>query len=143
MGMAAAPAPAPAGAVTASTAVARPAYDRAVVRDVGRRLGDEYATHVTEHFALVHMGDEAWAQQTDRLLEKAHTEFYKTFTEAGFKLRSVDERMIWVCFPDRGEFTDYALDADFLDMSWSQGYYSARTNLVAVIRSEQPAVAQA
>ena len=113
-----------------------PAYDQAAVSKLGERLGSGYGTHVTEHFALVHDGDLQWAQHTGRLLESAYAEFFRAFSEAGFKLDPVGQRMIWVCFPDREEFNDYALDADRLDMSWSQGYYSARTNLVAVIRTD-------
>jgi hypothetical protein len=97
-------------------------------------LGPEFDTHTTEHFLIVHAAEDAdWARRTGRLLERAHAEFHGMLGRAGFRPRPLRNRLVWVYFENRDRFQNYASDADQLDMSWSEGYYSARTNRVAVL----------
>jgi hypothetical protein len=109
--------------------------DPIVAEQITRKMGPGVDAHHTQHFTLLHPDHEAWAKHTGNLLEQAHAEFYRAFGAAGFDLRPVEKPLVWLCFPDREGFNEYAQVADRIDMSWSQGYYSARTNLVAVIQT--------
>lgn len=111
------------------------------------RFGIEFSASTTEHFLLVHPSDPDWAAETGEVLERAYTQFYRSFNEAGFTLQPVSSRLTWFCFTDHGQFNRYALEADSMDMSWLDGYYSSRTNRVTVVRSAgasiRPAMASA
>jgi hypothetical protein len=48
----------------------------------------------------------------------------------------------WVCFSDGGRFNSYALAADGMDLSWLSGYYSSKTNVVAIIKPHARAYMQ-
>ncbi len=109
--------------------------DPIIADQVTEKIGPGVDAHHTKHFTLLHPDHEVWAEHTGKLLEQAHDEFYRAFGAAGFKLKPVDKPLVWLCFPDREGFNDYAQVADRIDMSWSQGYYSARTNIVAVIQT--------
>ena len=100
-----------------------------------KQLGPAFAAHRTEHFALVHCGDGAWAQATGQLLERVHEEFYRAFAPATFALQSVRGPLPWVYFARQSDFTDYAFSADGMDMSWLDSYYSGRTNVVALVKA--------
>lgn len=97
-----------------------------------RNLGEEYAAYSTERFR-VYSTEEAWAHQVMTLLERTHDRFYDSFTSGGFDPEPIGERLVFLWFSDRDAFDDYALRADRADMSWSEGYYSARTNRVALV----------
>ena len=98
------------------------------------QLGADFATHITDHFVLAHAPDQAeWARRTGRLLESTHAEFRGTMQRAGFTLQPPPEKLTWIYFESRARFLDYARKADRLDMAWSEGYYSARTNRVALL----------
>src|SRR5690606_28209818 len=65
------------------------------------------------------------------LLEKTYERFYDAF--ADFAPEPTDTRLIAVLFDKHDAYVQYATDADRIDMSWSNGYYSARTNRVALV----------
>lgn len=101
-------------------------------RAVGRSAGF-LSTYATEHFQMVYTTNPAWARQTGRLLEQSHDQFYRSFTELGFTLRPTREKLGWICFTSREDFDRYTQEADKMDMSWLDEYYSARTNRVALV----------
>jgi hypothetical protein len=106
--------------------------------DLVGQIGARYTTHHTDHFMLVHAAGRGWADYTGQLLEKTYANFYSTFRNAGFTPRPANQRLVWVCFSQRDQFDDYALKADRMDMSWSKGYYSTRTNRVALLQRSTP-----
>ncbi len=99
------------------------------------QLGNDYWIRNSEHFLIVSSGEDRWANQASYLLERVYDQFYSAFSLAGYDLGPGKEKLIWICFPTLDEFVTYADLADNVDMSWSDGYYSARTNRVALIRT--------
>lgn len=85
----------------------------------------------SEHFVLVAGGDTD-AQSRLRLLETTFQEFYVNFEAAGFRLEKPAQSLICLVFANEDQFTQYALATDQVNMSWSRGYYSTRTNRVAL-----------
>lgn len=94
-------------------------------------LGPGFTSRSTGHFLIVE-ADPQWARRVGPMLEFTWKRFYDDFTRAGFHLRKPSHPLVWICFGTRGEFEQYARRADQMDMSWSEGYYSSRTNRVAL-----------
>jgi hypothetical protein len=65
---------------------------------------------------------------------------YAVFGDAGFRPAELSERLLCVIFGQQHEFADYARQVDRVDMSWSRGYYSARTNRIAIFDERTAAV---
>ncbi|MDD5458056.1 MAG: DUF1570 domain-containing protein [Phycisphaerae bacterium] len=96
-------------------------------------LGQKFSFIETDHFFIVFDSDENWAKQTGTILEDLHNGFYNTFEKAGYSLTPLSGRLMWVCFTDYKDFDNYASDADWMDNSWLDAYYSSRTNRVAMV----------
>ncbi len=90
-----------------------------------------YTRHVSEHFVLVTHAHEDLARARLELLEKTYERFYDAFED--FDPQPTDKRLIAVLFDRHDAYVQYATSADQIDMSWSNGYYSARTNRVALV----------
>ena len=93
----------------------------------------EWTSHTTNHFVLLTDAGKAWSAKAGQTLERTRGAFYRAFGDAGFGLLPLQERLVWVAFTQRDNFHQYALNIDRLDMSWSDGYYSTRTNRVALV----------
>ena len=98
------------------------------------RLGLDFSVHHTEHFVVLHRHDPRWALEASRLLEKTYTRFYECLGAIGLRPGPISTRLPCIGFDRRADYDRYAFAADRVDMSWSDGYYSARTNLVALIQ---------
>ncbi len=98
------------------------------------QLGSDYWIRPSEHFLILSSGEDRWAETAGYLLERVYYQFHSAFRSAGYGLEAEQEKLIWICFPTEDEFITYADLADKVDMSWSDGYYSARTNRVALIK---------
>lgn len=94
----------------------------------------------SEHFLMLHDTDDSAAQDRLGLLERTRERFFDAFEKAGFKPRHDHGALVCVLFDDRRDFDRYALEFDRADMSWSRGYYSARTNRVALLRWHDPVI---
>ncbi len=79
----------------------------------------------------------AYTPRTGNILEHAYGQFYRVFTQAGFGLAVPQNRFVWICFPDQSGLNKYAWQAEGMDLSWLGGYYSTRTNRVAVVQAEE------
>jgi hypothetical protein len=90
-------------------------------------------SHQSKHFVLLHAAGDAWASHAGRLLEETHDRFYRQFEQAGFKLAPIQHRLTWVCLNSRSSFDTYTRSADGMSLAWLDGYYSARTNRVALL----------
>lgn len=88
-----------------------------------------FITHSTSNFRI-HSNHPDWAHEAGSLLEFTHERFYDIWGDLAAPL---DEPLTWVGFNHRDEFHRYAHESDGVDMSWSDGYYSARTNRVVVV----------
>ncbi|MEX2670857.1 MAG: DUF1570 domain-containing protein [Phycisphaeraceae bacterium] len=100
--------------------------DHAVARHFN---GQPFVTHSTPNFRL-HSTHAEWAYDAGDLLEYTHNRFYDIW---GDLAEPLDQPLTWVGFTHRGDFHRYAHAEDNVDMSWSDGYYSARTNRVVVV----------
>lgn len=86
---------------------------------------------VTNHFVILHDTDAQRARVRARLLERTHERFYEAFTSFA-PLERASSPLVCVLFADRSDFAHYAERVDWLDMSWSGGYYSSHTNRMAL-----------
>lgn len=86
----------------------------------------------TRHFVIVHDTSYAWAENRGRLLEAAYAQFYRAMRQAGFKPQEPKRRLVCVAFREFESFLDYALRTDGKNADWAGGYYSTRTNRIAV-----------
>ena len=109
--------------VSRSTAAASP-----------QRFGPSFSAFTSSNFKIVHDADKTEAEKIAQLLELTYQQFQSTFKSRGFELRNPDDKLMWVCFSDCGRFNTYALEADGMDLSWLSGYYSSKTNVVAIIK---------
>lgn len=95
--------------------------------------GGGYSIGTTEHFVVAHAAGVSEAQELADLLEHAHQHFHLSFEQMGFDLATPAARLSWISFADSADYSAYARRADRADMSWLNGYYSAKTNRVAIL----------
>ena len=96
-----------------------------------QQFGKKYQLHVSPHFLIFYDTDPAWALNRAVLLEKTHDIFYSAFRRADLKPLPLSERLVCLLFDSHDDFADYARRVDRMNMSWSSGYYSVRTNRIA------------
>ncbi len=93
----------------------------------------------TEHFVVLHQSRADYVAAAGETLEYAYRHFYDVFSQAGFDLSHVPDRLVWICFPQKSDFSRYALKVEGMDLSWLDGYYSTLTNRVAIVQPGQRA----
>jgi hypothetical protein len=95
----------------------------------GQRLPHE---HRGDHFVVLHDTTVEDAALRAAWLEETTQHFSAAFAAPLFPTAAPDEPMICLLFEKTQDFLKYAQAADRMDMRWSKGYYSARTNRVAL-----------
>jgi len=100
--------------------------------------GCQFQTTATRHFALVHEAQAEDVVEMADLLEDAYRRFYTTFSEAGFQLSRPEGPLVWIRFGQQEAFIEYARRTEGMDLSWLDGYYSMRSNRVAVVQPSLP-----
>jgi hypothetical protein len=103
-------------------------------------LGHSFGTWTTPHFRLMFLEGRcptAVQAQTGALLEHVYRRFYAEFTQAGFMLTPVDERLAWLVFDDAGLYREFALSVDGMDSSYLESYYSTKSNQVVVLQARK------
>lgn len=96
--------------------------------------GISFETTYTEHFAIIHEVGADDIDNTGKALEATRRHFYEVFARAGFELAEPEEPLVWICFPQQTGFNRYAFHIEGIDLSSLDGYYSTRTNRVAVVQ---------
>lgn len=91
----------------------------------------------TNIFQIYYHQDDDYAKRIAKLLHHVYNEFEKQASEIGIKLTPPDEKLQWLCFADENQFESYGLTADNINLSRLGGYYSTKTNRVAVLTSPQ------
>ncbi len=91
----------------------------------------------TKHFQLLHEPGAGFVPLAGRTLESAYRHFYEVFAQAGFDLSRPKDRLVWLCFPQKSGFNQYALQVEGMDLSWLDGYYSTLTNRVAIVQTDE------
>lgn len=91
---------------------------------------DEMTAQTTEHFIVLSDGEDRWARARAMLLERTHDYYYRNLRRAGFRPRPLTERLVCVLYADHADYVAYAKRVDNVDMGWSGGYFSTRTNRI-------------
>jgi hypothetical protein len=119
-------------------AVPARAGDAADLSDLPADLaGADFRPYDSGHYRIYDQGPTDWAPAAARLLECVRGHFYEIWSENGFPLEVSEQPLVWLHFADRGSFDHYARTVDRIDLSWAEGYYSARTHRVAVFSREE------
>lgn len=101
-------------------------------------LTSSFSTSETEHFLVAHDTGSNEAVDLAYRLEYAYKHFHQFFEKFGFELQTLTERLSWISFTEPSDFSQYAQWADRMDLSRLSGYYSAKTNRVAIVGSALP-----
>jgi hypothetical protein len=96
--------------------------------------GASLQAHPTDHFVLLSSADGASAAATGVFLEQVRQQFYASFAGAGFLPRPSSDKLVCVCVDSYSQLDSYARLVDDVEASWMGGYYSHRTNRVAIVR---------
>lgn len=109
---------------------ASPAIERATVQSFS---GSAWQRLEGDAFVIYHRGRDETAVACGQLLTSTRDAFIGSLAAAGLRLADARPVLEWVVFGDRPAFDRYARAADRADASWMQGYYSAKTNRVALV----------
>ena len=96
--------------------------------------GEQRVYIESENFVIFHGENEQWCDNVLRLLEHARTQFQLHMEKSGFTFEAPQKPLVWVCFADRREFEQHARFTDQMNASWLDAYYSARSNVVSIVR---------
>jgi hypothetical protein len=99
--------------------------------------GQVYKILDTDHFSLVYSPDIKDDEKIASILELAYCHFQTLFTDSSFEPVTPAEKLRWITFTDKDSFNLYALNTENQDLSWLNGYYSAKTNVVAVVSPQK------
>ena len=118
---------------TADAKPAKPAWNVRWTRNVLDKHFDasRFDAHASDHFVILHDTDPQRAAARAALLERTHQRFY-ALLDAVPGIGPIGKPMVCVLFADRDDFVRYARRVDLIDMAWSGGYYSSRTNRMAL-----------
>ncbi len=97
-----------------------------------------FKMHITDHFVMLYDTDDRRVAVRAALLEETYNNFFNAFGAFCDGLSSADHPLVCVLFSNRSDFAKYARQVDWLDMSWSGGYYSSRTNRMALYDARPP-----
>jgi hypothetical protein len=100
-------------------------------------IRDGFDAHASARYLIYDETGGGWGAAAAGLLECVHDHFDEIWSAKGFVLRESDQPLVWVHFAGREGFDRYALAADEIDLSWAEGYYSARTHRVAVFSRQE------
>ncbi len=88
----------------------------------------------TEHFSVACEDvNGIYAERVGRVLEAAYKQFSSAFGQMGLDIHLPQEKLAWICFRETDSFREYSLESDRMDLSFMSGYYSSRTNRVAIL----------
>lgn len=93
------------------------------------------------HFTVLYT-DSRIAHKTADMLEKMYEEYFEFFESTDFAIKRPVKKLEWVIFDSQQEFINYSTVSDFMDMSYVDGYYSSRTNRVALMKPDSRQVSR-
>jgi hypothetical protein len=106
-------------------------------------IGLSLQAYPSDHFLVLSSTDSAAAAASGQFLDQVHRQFYDSFTRAGFALQPLPGRLVCVCLRSYDELDAYGRKADGTDVSWMDGYYSYRTNRIAIVQGSGASPARA
>ncbi len=86
----------------------------------------------TPHYLILYDASHAWADTRANMLEKTYNVFMDHMRRADLRPRPLASRLECVLFADHTDFWQYAQQVDGLSSDWPAGYYSSRTNRIAL-----------
>lgn len=107
-----------------------------VVAKLKEEFGEGFEVYTGMHFILVYNTPRPWALARSGLLEKTHDYFFQSMRRAELKPLPLDCRLVCVLFEKHEDFIAYAKRVDNIDLTWSSGYYSGRSNRIAFFNDE-------
>ena len=111
-----------------------PAADAARCQALARQMGQNLWVCQSEQFLLLSASDAQTAAQTGALLDQVSRRFRDDFAQAGFPVQPPADKLVWVCLNSYQALEAYGRQADGVEVSWMDAFYSLRTNRVAVVR---------
>ena len=109
--------------------------DKALQGKLLRELGSKFKVHVSDHYLVIHSADEEHAKACATWLERTHDVFYANFGKTVIRPATLKRRLVCLVFTDAKDFVSYAKRADRATISGGGGYYSSRTNRIAMLHS--------
>jgi hypothetical protein len=100
-------------------------------------LDGTFKTLNTDHFSVLSSSNPAEGQKIAYVLELSYRHFVSLFKSYDFELLRPENRLTWLTFTSGDSFNRYATKTEGRDLSWLTGYYSAGTNIVAMIMPEK------
>lgn len=91
-----------------------------------------FDTHSSAHYVIYDETRTGWAPEAADVLECALEQFYDVWAAQSLALAAPRQPLVWLHFTERKSFDAYAEAVDRVDLSWAEGYYSAKTHRVAV-----------
>ncbi|MEX2672036.1 MAG: DUF1570 domain-containing protein, partial [Phycisphaeraceae bacterium] len=116
----------------------RRAATPSMLKPLAAHFGREQRAYRSPHFVLLYDTEPWQARSHALLLERTHAQFREVFQQAGFAVQPLGEHLVCLLFVDHGDFARYGESADYMDLSWTGGYYSARTNRIALFQRGWP-----
>jgi hypothetical protein len=99
--------------------------------------GQAYKVLNTDHFSLIYSPEITEDEKIATLLELAYYHFQSFFCDCNFMPEKPHEKLEWIAFTDKDAFNLYAFGTENQDLSRLNGYYSVKTNTVAVVSPEK------
>jgi hypothetical protein len=100
---------------------------------VARSSQNHFFINDSEHFVVTSDIQTAETRKLTERLEAGYSRFYIYFRNIGFELRPSSETLAWLCFSNEKYFELYSSWADHQNLLRLGGYYSAKTNRVAIL----------
>lgn len=97
-------------------------------KKVGTLLGSEYRLRHGLHFSLLTNVPDAPADEQLKIMESAYRSFYLETTRLGVRPLPPQRRLLCVLTSRESEFRDFMKRFEGLEVAWSSGLYSWRTN---------------
>ena len=106
---------------------------------LAREFGKDLSVGSTRHYLV--LAPSGRASDYAKVFEEQYSTLQRYFKTRGFTLNDPPFPLVAVVFPTRKQFTEYARGDGSKTMANMQGYYSPRTNRVALFETEAKSVA--
>ncbi len=106
---------------------------------LSREFGKSLEVGSTRHYLV--LGPSGRASDYAKVFEEQYSTLQRYFKTRGFTLTDSQFPLVAVVFPTQKQFTEYARGEGSKTMANMQGYYSPRTNRVALFETETKSVA--
>jgi hypothetical protein len=125
-----------AAAATATLPASKPqASDAAGCVTLLEGCGVKATSQSSPHFVIVTGDDLESVAGAAGTLEAVYDGFFRNLSADGFTPKQIEKPLTWVIFADGEEMDEYAEAVDHADTTRLDGYYSPRTNRVAIVRA--------